>query len=138
MGAPRDLKGQRVGRYTLVDHLASGGMAEIFLARHEVEGGFAKELVLKILQGRYAENPDVVRMFVDEARLGAKLNHPNIVDVYDVGVDGGLHYIAMEHIPGKTLTDVVRRALEVSNPLPLDHAAYIVAETAAGLAYMHD
>jgi serine/threonine protein kinase len=134
----KDLKGKRVGRYTLLEHLASGGMAEIYLARHEAEGGFAKELVLKILQGRYAENPDVVRMFLDEARLGAKLNHPNIVDVYDLGCDEGLYYIAMEHIPGKTLTDVVRRAIEVSNPLTLEHAAYLMAETAAGLAYMHD
>jgi tRNA A-37 threonylcarbamoyl transferase component Bud32 len=135
---PKELKGKRVGRYTLVDHLASGGMAEIFLARHEAEGEFAKELVLKILQDRYADHQEVVGMFLDEARLGAKLNHPNIVDVYDVGSENGLRYIAMEHIPGKTLTEVVRRGIEVSKPLPLDHAAYLVAETAAGLAYMHD
>lgn len=135
---PKELKGQRLGRYTLLEHLASGGMAEIFLARHEAEGEFAKDLVLKILQDRYADHEEVVRMFLDEARLGAKLNHPNIVDVYDVGAERGMRYIAMEHIPGKTLTDVVKRGIEVSNPLPLDHAAYLVAETAAGLAYMHD
>jgi tRNA A-37 threonylcarbamoyl transferase component Bud32 len=135
---PKDLKGRKVGRYDLVEHLASGGMAEIFLARHRGEAGFAKELVLKILQGRYAEHPEVVRMFLDEARLAAKLNHPNVVDVYDVGLDDGLRYIAMEHIRGKTLTEVVRRAIEVSRPLPLDQAAYLVGETAAGLAYMHD
>ena len=136
--SPKELKGQRIGRYSLVDHLASGGMAEIFLARHEEEGGFVKELVLKILQGRYADNEAVVSMFFDEARLGAKLNHPNIVDVYDVGTENGLYYIAMEHIPGKTLTDVMRRGIEISQPLPLDHAVYLVGETAAGLAYMHD
>jgi serine/threonine protein kinase len=135
---PKQLKGKKLGRYSLVEHLASGGMAEIFLARHEAEGDFAKELVLKILQDRYADHQDVTRMFLDEARLGAKLNHPNIVDVYDVGQENGLRFIAMEHIPGKTLTDVVRRGIEVSKPLPLDHAAYLVAETAAGLAYMHD
>lgn len=138
MTGPKDLKGQRVGRYTLLNHLASGGMAEIFLASHEGENGFAKELVLKILQARYADNPDIVRMFFDEARMGAKLNHPNIVDVYESGVDNGLHYIAMEYISGKTLTEVIRRGIEIQKPLPLDHAAYLVAETAAGLAYMHD
>jgi tRNA A-37 threonylcarbamoyl transferase component Bud32 len=137
-GTPRDLKGKRVGRYELVEHLASGGMAEIFLARHQGEGRFSKELVLKILQSRYAEHPDVVRMFLDEARLGALLNHPNVVDVYEAGLDDGLRYIAMEHIRGKTLTEMVRRAIEISQPLPLGHAAYLVAETAAGLAYMHD
>jgi serine/threonine-protein kinase len=135
---PKKLKGKRIGAYALVEHLASGGMAEIFLARHEAEGGFAKEMVLKILQGRYADHPDVVGMFLDEARIGARLNHSNIVDVYDVGEEDGLRYIAMEHIAGKTLTDVVRRGIEISNPLPLDHAAYLMAETAAGLAYMHD
>jgi serine/threonine protein kinase len=135
---PKSLKGQRLGRYTLVEHLASGGMAEIFLARHEASGDFSKDLVLKILQSRYSEHEDVVRMFLDEARLGAKLNHPNIVDVYDVGEENGMRYIAMEHIPGKTLTDVVRRSIEIATPLPLDHAAYLIAETAAGLAYMHD
>jgi tRNA A-37 threonylcarbamoyl transferase component Bud32 len=134
----KELKGRRVGRYELVEHLASGGMAEIFLARHQGDAGFAKELVLKILQGRYAEDPHVVRMFLDEARLGAKLNHPNVVDVYECGLDDGLRYIAMEHIRGKTLTEVIRRAIEVSQPLPLEHAAYLMAETAAGLAYMHD
>jgi serine/threonine protein kinase len=136
--SPRDLKGRKVGQYELVEHLASGGMAEIFLARHRGDSGFVKELVLKILQGRYAEHPQVVAMFLDEARLAAKLNHPNVVDVYDVGLDEGLRYIAMEHVRGKTLTEVVRRAIEVSRPLPLDHAAYLMAETAAGLAYMHD
>jgi tRNA A-37 threonylcarbamoyl transferase component Bud32 len=138
MPSAKELKGKSVGRYGLIEHLASGGMAEIYLASHESEGAFAKELVLKILQSRYAENPDVVKMFLDEARLGAKLNHPNIVDVYDLGSEDGLYYIAMEHIPGKTLTDVVRRAIEVSKPLTLEHAAYLMAETAAGLAYMHD
>jgi tRNA A-37 threonylcarbamoyl transferase component Bud32 len=138
VSGPKDLKGKRIGRYDLVDHLASGGMAEIFLARHQAESGFAKELVLKILQSRYADNAEVVRMFLDEARLAAKLNHPNVVDVYDVGFDEGLRYIAMEHIRGKTLTELVRRAIEVSQPLPLEHAAFLVAETAAGLAYIHD
>jgi serine/threonine-protein kinase len=138
VSTPRELKGKRVGRYDLVEHLASGGMAEIFLARHQGEAGFTKDLVLKILQTRYAEHPEVVRMFLDEARLAAMLNHPNVVDVYEIGVDAGLRYIAMEHIRGKTLTELVRRAIEVSQPLPVGHAAYLVAETAAGLAYMHD
>jgi serine/threonine protein kinase len=134
----KELEGRRVGRYDLLEHLASGGMAEIFLARYRAEAGFTKELVLKILQGRFAEHAEVVRMFLDEARLAAKLNHPNVVDVYEVGLHDGLRYIAMEHVRGKTLTEVVRRAIEVSQPLPLHHAAYLVAETAAGLAYMHD
>ncbi len=132
------LKGQQLGPYKLLEHLTSGGMAEIFLARRQGEGGFAKDLVLKILQTRYAGMAEVVDMFLAEARLAAMLKHPNVVDVYDMGSDGGLHYIAMEHIPGQTLTDVMRRGIEVSLPLSLHHAAFIVAETAAGLAHIHD
>jgi serine/threonine protein kinase len=130
--------GKTVGRYALVEHLCSGGMAEIYLARHASSSDFAKDLVLKVLQDRYATMPRVVAMFLTEARLAAMLNHPHVVDVYDVGSEGGLTYIAMEYIPGRTLIDVVRRSIEVSRPVPIEQAVNIVAEAAAGLAYMHD
>lgn len=132
-----DMIGRKVGRYHVVRHLASGGMAELFIARQEAMGGFEKEVVVKILQPRYAENPRVVQMFLDEARLAAKLNHQSIVHVYDVAEDGGLKYIAMEYIRGETLTEIVRRGLAAKKYLPLEHAVHIVRQTAAGLAYAH-
>ncbi|HVZ74666.1 MAG TPA: serine/threonine-protein kinase [Polyangia bacterium] len=137
-----EMIGRHVGRYQIVRHLASGGMAELFIARQEAMGGFEKEVVLKILQGRYAESPRVVQMFLDEARLAAKLNHQSIVHVYDVAEDhepgqAGLKYIAMEYIRGETVTDIVRRAQAVGKPLPIEHAVHIVRQTAAGLAYAH-
>src|SRR5437868_10410765 len=98
--------GRQVGRYTIVSHLASGGMAELYIARQEAVGGFEKNLVLKMLQGQYAENPRVVRMFLDEARVAAKLNHPSIVHVYDVAEEEGIKYIAMEYIHGETVIDI--------------------------------
>jgi serine/threonine-protein kinase len=113
-------------------------MAEIFLARHKGPGGFDKELVVKMLQPRWADHPRVVSMFRDEARIGARLNHPNIVDIFDVGEADGAHFIAMEFIEGRTLTELIRRGLEVSRPLPLALAAALCAEVAEGLAYMHD
>ena len=134
----RSLRGKRFGRYVLQEHLASGGMAEIFLARLTGHSGFAKELVLKILQQRYADNPQVVQMFVEEARLGAELRHPSIVDIYESGEENGLHFIAMEYIEGRTLTALVTRAFEVARPLPISHAAYILAQVAEGLAYLQD
>ncbi len=130
--------GRRVGRFTITSHLASGGMAELFIARQEAVGGFEKDLVLKMLQERYAQNARVVEMFLDEARLAAKLNHQNIVHVYDVDEADGIHYIAMEYIHGQTLTDIVRRSVGQGGFLPLEHAIHIVAETAAGLAYAHE
>jgi serine/threonine-protein kinase len=135
---PSDLVGQRVGRYTVLSHLASGGMAELFIARQEAMGGFEKQVVLKILQPRYARNSRVVQMFLDEARLAAKLNHPAIVHVYDVADEGGLRYIAMEYIHGETIADIVKRGMEADRYLPLEHAVHIARQTAAGLAYAHE
>jgi hypothetical protein len=138
LSKPQSFAGTQVGRYTVVRHLASGGMAELFIAKQEAMGGFEKPVVLKLLQPRYAENPRVVSMFLDEARLAAKLNHPSIVHLYDVAEDGGLKYIAMEYIHGETVADIVKRGLAVNNYLPLEHAVHIVRQTAAGLAYAHE
>src|SRR5215831_8494726 len=134
---PAQMLDRQVGRYRVVRHLASGGMAELYIARQEAMGGFEKEIVLKMLQGRYAENPRVVSMFLDEARLAAKLNHPSIVHVYDVADEDGVKYIAMEYIHGETLIDIVKRGLAVNKFLPLEHAVHVVRQTAAGLAYAH-
>jgi serine/threonine protein kinase len=113
-------------------------MAELFIARQEAAGGFEKDLVLKMLQEKYASNPRVVGMFLDEARLAAKLNHQNIVHVYDVNEADGVRYIAMEYIHGETVTDIVRRAIARGGFLPLEHAVQIVADAAAGLGYAHE
>jgi serine/threonine protein kinase len=138
LNKPESFVGSQVGRYTVVRPLASGGMAELFIAKQEAMGGFEKAVVLKLLQPRYAENPRVVSMFLDEARLAAKLNHPSIVHLYDVAEDGGLKYIAMEYIHGETVADIVKRGLAVNNYLPLEHAVHIVRQSAAGLAYAHE
>jgi serine/threonine protein kinase len=138
MTRARSVRGKRFGRYVLSEHLASGGMAEIFLAQLPGEGGFAKDLVLKILQQRYVENPQIVQMFVEEARMGGELRHPSIVDIYESGEENGLRYIAMEYIEGRTLTDLVTRAFEVSHPLPISYAVHILAQVAEGLAYLQE
>ena len=129
--------GRQVGRYTIVGHLATGGMAELYIARQEAVGGFEKNLVVKVLQTRYAQHPRVVAMFLDEARLAAKLNHPSIVHVYDVAEEEGNKFIAMEYIHGETLTDIIKRGVEVGTFLPLEHAVHIVSQAAAGLDYAH-
>jgi serine/threonine protein kinase len=138
LSKPESFVGTQVGRYSVVRHLASGGMAELFIAKQEAMGGFEKQVVLKLLQPRYAENPRVVSMFLDEARLAAKLNHPSIVHLYDVAEDGGLKYIAMEYIHGETVADIAKRGLAVNNYLPLEHAVHIIRQSAAGLAYAHE
>ena len=114
-------------------------MAELFIAKQEAMGGFEKPVVLKLLQPRYAENPRVVTMFLDEARLAAKLNHPSIVHLYDVADDGG-HEVHRDGVHPRRdgRADIVKRGLAVNNYLPLEHAVHIVRQTAAGLAYAHE
>ena len=133
-----ELIGTKLGRYSIVEHLATGGMAEIFLARHEESlGKFRKDLVLKVLQPRWEAYPEVVEMFLAEARISALMNHPNIVDVYDVSEENGRHFIAMEHIPGRTLTDLAKRIIQVSKSIPVEVGVFIAAEIASALSYMY-
>jgi eukaryotic-like serine/threonine-protein kinase len=138
MSNSKELIGTQLGRYRIVDHLATGGMAEIFLARYEGVGRFKKELVLKVLQTRWEEYPEVVEMFLNEARISALMNHPNIVEVFDVCEEGGRHFIAMEYIAGRTLTELAKRAIQVTKSISIEVGAFIAAEIASALAYMYD
>jgi serine/threonine protein kinase len=138
MSTSKELIGTQLGDYTIADHLATGGMAEIFLARHAGLGRFEKELVLKVLQSRWEEYPEVVEMFLTEARISALMSHPNIVDVFDVAEDSGRHFIVMEHIAGRTLTELAKRAIQVTKSIPIEVGVFIAAELAGALAYMYD
>ena len=132
-----DLIGRQLGPYTVVSHLASGGMSELYAARQQGLGGFEKTLVIKMLQDRHARHPRVVKMFLNEARLVAKLSHSSIVDIYDVAEEDGNKYIAMEYIHGETLTSIMKRGVEVGAFLPLEYALQIISQVADGLDYAH-
>ena len=125
------------GRYTLLRRLAVGGMAEIYLARQAAMAGFEKEVVIKRLRVELADDPRIVEMFLDEARIGALLNHPNIVHVYDVDEHDGIPYIAMEYIIGEELNELCRRGIQYERFLPLEHAVELMRQAAAGLGYFH-
>ncbi len=125
------------GRYTLLRRLAVGGMAEIYLARQAAMAGFEKEVVIKRLRAELADDPRIVEMFLDEARIGAQLNHPNIVHVYDVDEHDGIPYIAMEYIVGEELNELCRRGLAHGRFLPLEHAVELMRQAAAGMGYFH-
>lgn len=124
-------------RYWLMRPLATGGMAEIYLARQTAMSGFDKDVVIKRLKPELATDPRIVDMFLDEARIGAVLNHPNIVHVYDVDEEGGIPYIAMEYIVGEELNELCRRGLGLGRFLPLEHAVELIRQAAAGMGYFH-
>jgi len=100
MAPTESRKPVRFGKYTLIDRIAVGGMAEIFLARQAGLEGFEKNIVIKRIRPHLSKEPNFVRMFLNEAKLAAQLNHPNIVQIYDLGKIGESHFIAMEYIFG--------------------------------------
>jgi serine/threonine protein kinase len=128
---------EQFGRYTLLKRLGGGGMGEVYLARTEGLGGFEKLCVVKMLLPSLAEDDRFARMFLDEARLAARLSHPNACQVFDVGqVDGSL-YMAMEHVGGDDLSGIQRRLAEAGLSMPPAFAARVVADAAAGLQHAH-
>src|SRR6476620_10748232 len=94
---------QGLGRLTVVGRLGRGGMAEVFVCRLKGIGGFEKEVVVKRIIPERANDPNFVQMFLDEARISANLSHPHIVQVFEIGEDGGIPYMVMEYVRGLSL-----------------------------------
>lgn len=124
-------------KYVLVEHIATGGMAEIYRAHYAGIEGFAKELVVKTLREEFAARPEVVGMFLDEARVAATLTHSNVVHTYDLGEIDGEYFIAMELLKGEELVNVMRRSHQVGRPLPLELSIGIIMQSCEGLHYVH-
>lgn len=128
-----------LGRYQLIRRLAMGGMAEIYLARAEGAEGFAKPVVIKRILPDQAQDPDSVALFVEEARLAARLNHANITQIFDFDEDeAGGYYMAMEYVHGHDLREVLDRCQQQDRGLGLGRAVWICAEVLEGLAYAHE
>ncbi len=128
---------EKYGRYFLVDRLATGGMAEVYRAVTRGVEGFRRTFVVKRILSEKAASPTFIRMFCDEARISALLNHPNIVQVYDFGHVGGTYFLAMEYLVGKDVSSLMRvlRAAKVAVPPAI--AAFIAREAAIGLHHAH-
>jgi serine/threonine protein kinase len=130
--------GKELGKYRVVRRLATGGMAEIYLAEARGIEGFAKHVVLKCILPQYAASETFVRLFLNEARVTASLDHPNIASVYDMGAHEGTYFFAMEYLHGEDLGRVLRELHSRSARLPLEHALTIGAGVAAGLHAAHE
>jgi len=125
-----------LGPYRIERRLAAGGMAEVFVARREGLHGFSKRVALKRILPQYASDPDFVWMFIDEARLAAMLEHPNIVQVFDFGTMGEDLVLVMELVDGSNVSKLLRAA-PVDSPIPWDVALHIAYQTAQALEYAH-
>jgi hypothetical protein len=122
----------------LVRRIASGGMAEVWMGRLQAMGGASKTVAIKLLASHLAENPIYERMFADEARLTMMLTHSNIVQVFDVGVQGGRSYLVMEWVDGLDLTQLGDSIHESREQLEFHVVAHIIGEVLRGLAYAHE
>ena len=101
------------GPYRLVQQLAVGGMAEIYLAKARGIGGFEKYIALKVIHPNFAEDEHFIKMLIDEAKIAVQLQHVNIAQIFDLGRIGQTYYIAMEFVDGSDLFRILRRASEV-------------------------
>ncbi|MCK6546612.1 serine/threonine protein kinase, partial [Myxococcota bacterium] len=121
--------------FELLTKLSSGGMGDVLLARRIGVHGFEKLLAIKTIKGELAKRPDIRAMFLDEARLVARLDHPNIAQVYDFGEQEGTLFLAMEYVPGIALNKLLAKR---GGPLPPNVAMRIVSEVLRGLHAAHE
>ena len=129
--------GQRFGHYTLLERIAVGGMAEVWKARMDGVAGFQKTVAIKKILPHLTENKEFERMFVDEAKLAAELNHPNITHIYDLGVIQDEYYIAMEYVEGRNLRSILDTANRKGMPIPQKLSLLVTSRMASALDYAH-
>jgi eukaryotic-like serine/threonine-protein kinase len=131
---------QRIGRYEVLSHLASGGMGQVYLARSTGLGGFERQVVVKTLDLSITDDDEAfVTMFLDEARLVGALHHQYIAPVYEVGCDDeGRYYLVMDYVHGETAEAVYRASADRSWPVPLSFAITVVSCVASALDYAHN
>lgn len=128
-----------LGRYELVSRLGTGGMAEVWRARALGPEGFAKQVVVKRIATHLSENPEVVELFKTEARLASRLEHPNLIHVFDFGRDGdGALVMVMELVDGASLREVLRAAQQRNEPLDVALVAKVMALVCDGLHAAHE
>jgi serine/threonine-protein kinase len=125
-------------RYRVIDRLASGGMAEVFIAESAGIEGFKKTVAIKRVLPHLSQKERFIAMFLDEARLSAHLSHSNVVQVFDIGVGDKTYFIVMEYVDGADLKQVIKFLRDQNKPFPIEQAVYICAKMCEGLAYAHE
>ena len=125
------------GKYELLERIALGGMAEIFLARSSSLGGVTRQCVIKRILPEYSTDRRFVSMFIDEARITIGLDHPNIVRFFDFGEVDGTYYMAMEFVNGLDLVDLLRQKKRDQSVTPLKPALFLAKSVCDGLHHAH-
>lgn len=125
------------GKYILLQKLATGGMAEIYLAKAPGAGGVHKFVAIKRILPQYSDVPDFIEMFKDEAKIAINLNHSNIVSIYEFGVEKKQFFLVMDYVEGKNLRQIGTKLKENKNSMSVSQILYVLREAAAGLDSAH-
>ncbi|WP_394834631.1 protein kinase [Pendulispora rubella] len=137
LSIPEPMMSPAVGRYRHILELGRGGMADIVLAVVQGPGGFNKLQVVKLLRKELSSDSDFCTMFLDEARLAARINHPNVVQTNEVGFDGERYFLAMEYLEGQNL-DHFMKAAQPSGGIPLPILLRVLCDVCQGLQFAHE
>jgi len=129
--------GGMIGRWEIIRRIGSGGMADVYLARARGEGGFEKQVAVKVMHPHLARNERAVEHFLDEAKLAARISHPNVVQIQDLGKIGNDYVIVMEYVDGVDLEKLLAAARAAQRPLPLDVGLGILCRICDGLDAAH-
>jgi eukaryotic-like serine/threonine-protein kinase len=129
---------ESLGRYRVLKHLASGGMADVLLGRADGIEGFERHVVLKRIRAEHARDRRFISMFTDEARLAAGLHHQNIVQVFDIGETNGEYFFAMEYIHGEDVRKLLSTVAQARGHVPINIVCAIVSAAATALHYAHE
>ena len=130
--------GDTIAGYEIVAKLKSGGMASLYLGRRQGAAGFAKHVAIKVVHDHLAEDEGFVKMFLDEARITARIEHPNVVHVHDLGMANGHYFLVMEYVPSVSLTQLMRAVAKLGRRLSPEVATWIAMQIAAGLHAAHE
>src|SRR5688572_4722165 len=125
-------------RYRVIERLEAGGMAEVFKAEAASVQGFKKQCAIKRVLPHLAQNKNFIAMFLDEARLGARLTHANIVTVFDIGAADNTFFIVMEFVDGCNLKAVIETYRQQGRRLGVKESVFIALEALKGLQFVHD
>ena len=128
---------KKFGKYFLLDRVGEGGMAEIFRSRLASLDNSGRFIVIKRIMGEHSNNQEFVNMFKSEVQVTMRFSHPNIVQIFEAGEENGQHYIAMEFIDGRNLRQMLSKAAQKQQAIPIPAACYIIEQAAAGLHYAH-
>lgn len=128
---------EQFGKYILLEKLAAGGMAEVYLAKSNGANGVSKFVAVKRILPQFSDNEEFIDMFKEEAKVAINLNHSNVVSIYEFGIEKGQFYLVMEFVEGRNLRQILNELKKSNKTVSTEQAVFIVKEAAAGLDHAH-